>query len=181
MKWDKWVWKHLAKLLKLKRLIKTVILKSFFVERFNLGAKAATKNGGGDLNPGFMNPSPIPVYYKHARAKSLQSCLTLCDPMVCSSPGLSVHGISQARILEWVAIFSSRGSSWPRDRTPVSCIAGRFLTAEPPGKPSINTLPLFLGKDSKLYVSWITYHFPSFLFHTLPPNSFKWLWITNYV
>ena len=49
-----------------------------------------------------------------------------CDPMDCSLPGSSVHGILQARILEWVAISFSRGSSWPRNRTPVSCIAGRF-------------------------------------------------------
>ena len=53
-----------------------------------------------------------------------QSCLTLCNPMDCSPPGSSVHGISQARILEWVAMPFSRGSSWPRDRTHVSCIAG---------------------------------------------------------
>ena len=57
-----------------------------------------------------------------------QLCLTLCDPMDCSTPGSSVHGISQARIPEWVAIPSSRGSSWPRDRAWVSCIAGRFFT-----------------------------------------------------
>ena len=44
-----------------------------------------------------------------------QSCLTLCDPMDGSPPGSSVHGILQARILEWVAIPFSRGSSWPRD------------------------------------------------------------------
>ena len=54
-----------------------------------------------------------------------QSCLTLCDLMDCSSPGSSVHGILQARILEWVAISFSRGSSQPRDWTQVSCIAGR--------------------------------------------------------
>ena len=72
------------------------------------------------------------------RAKSsLQSCLMLCDPMDCSPPGSSVHGILQARILEWVAMPSSRGSSWPRDQTWVSCIAGRFFTAEPPGRPSV--------------------------------------------
>ena len=67
-----------------------------------------------------------------------QSCLILCDPVDCSSPRSSVHGIFQARILEWVAISSSRGSTWPRDRTLVSCvscIAGRFFTTEPPGKP----------------------------------------------
>ena len=48
-------------------------------------------------------------------AKSLRSCLTLCDLMVCSPPGHSVHGILQARILEWVAMPFSKGSSWPRD------------------------------------------------------------------
>ena len=54
-----------------------------------------------------------------------QSCPTLCDPMDCSLPGSSLHGILQARVLEWVAIPFSRGSSWPRDRTRVSLIAGR--------------------------------------------------------
>ena len=57
-----------------------------------------------------------------------QLCLTLCDTMNCSPPGSSVHGILQARILEWVAISFSRGSSRPRDWTQVSCIAGRFFT-----------------------------------------------------
>ena len=52
-----------------------------------------------------------------------QSCLTLCDPMDYSLPGSSVHGISQARRLEWVAISSSRGSSWPRDWNHVSCVS----------------------------------------------------------
>ena len=57
-------------------------------------------------------------------------CLTLCNPM----DWISVHGISQARILVWVAFPFSRGSSWPRDRTQVPCIAGRFLLPELPGK-----------------------------------------------
>ena len=55
-------------------------------------------------------------------------CLTLCDPMDCSPPGSSVPRILQARILEWVAIPFSRGSSWSRDWTWLSCIAGRFFT-----------------------------------------------------
>ena len=55
--------------------------------------------------------------------------------MECSPPGSSVHGISQARLLEWVAIFFSRGSSQPTDRIGVSCTAGRFFITEPPGKP----------------------------------------------
>ena len=54
-----------------------------------------------------------------------QSCPTLCNPVDGSQPGSSVHGILQARILEWVAISFSKGSSRPRDRTQVSCIAGR--------------------------------------------------------
>ena len=57
-----------------------------------------------------------------------QSCPTLCNLMGCSPPGTSVHGILQARILEWVAIPFSGGSSQPRNWTQVSCIAGRFLT-----------------------------------------------------
>ena len=57
-----------------------------------------------------------------------QYCLTLCDPMNCSPPESSVHGILQARILEWVAIPFSRGSSRPRDLTQVCCTAGRFFT-----------------------------------------------------
>ena len=55
-----------------------------------------------------------------------KSCLT-CDPMVCSLPGSSVHGILQARILEWVAISFSRGSSWPRDQTCIPCIGSDSL------------------------------------------------------
>ena len=68
--------------------------------------------------------SPLPLVL----AKSLQLCLTLCDPMDCSPLGSSVHGIFQARILEWVAVSFSRWSPWPRDRTWVSCTAGRVFT-----------------------------------------------------
>ena len=57
-----------------------------------------------------------------------QSRPALCNPMDCSPPGFSVHGILQARILEWIAIPFSRGTSQPRDQTLVSCIAGRFFT-----------------------------------------------------
>ena len=57
-----------------------------------------------------------------------QSCLTVCDPMDCSLPGYSVHGIFQAIVLEWIAISFSRGSSWPRDRTQVSHIVDRPFT-----------------------------------------------------
>ena len=58
-----------------------------------------------------------------------QSCSTLCDAVDCSSPGFSVQGILQVRILEWGAISSSRGSSQPRDQTRVSCgsCTGRWI------------------------------------------------------
>ena len=64
------------------------------------------------------------------KVKVTQSCPTLFNPMDCSLPGSSVHGILQARILEWVAVPFSRGSSQPRDRTQVSHIAGRFFTTD---------------------------------------------------
>ena len=54
-----------------------------------------------------------------------QSCPTVCDPMDCKLPGSSIHGIFQARVLEWGAMAFSRGSSWPRDWTQVSHIVGR--------------------------------------------------------
>ena len=57
-----------------------------------------------------------------------QLCPTLCDPMDCSLPGPSVHGMAQARMLEWAAVSSSRGSSCPRGQICVSCIAGGFFT-----------------------------------------------------
>ena len=66
-----------------------------------------------------------------------QSCLTLCNPMDCSRPGSSIHGILQARILEWVAMPSSRGCFQSGDRTSVSSVSciGRQVLA-PPRKPS---------------------------------------------
>ena len=109
-----------------------------------------------------------------------QSCPTLCDRMDCSPPGSSVHGILQARILEWVAMPSPRGSSQPKDRTQVSCIAGRFFTiwatkeakeywngspipspgdlpdpGKEPGSPAlqVNSLPTELSEKPSLRVS----------------------------
>ena len=61
-----------------------------------------------------------------------QSCLTLCDPMDCSLPGSSLHGILQAKILEWVAISFSRGSSQPRIEPGSPTLQADALTSEPP-------------------------------------------------
>ena len=96
----------------------------------------------GCSHPGFMWPlSHHPcwdegcllnlstVTLKKVKVLVTQPCPTLCDPMNCSPPGSSVHGIFQATILEWVAISFSRGSSWPRDWIWVFYIAGSFFTA----------------------------------------------------
>ena len=67
-------------------------------------------------------------WYRKVKVLVTQFCPTLCDPMDCSPPVSSVHGILQTRILEWVAISYCRESSWPRAWTWVSCIAGSFFT-----------------------------------------------------
>ena len=67
------------------------------------------------------------TYRIHMYVLIAQLCPTFCDPMDCSPPGSFIHEISQTRILEWVAIPFSRGSSWLRDQTQVSFIAGRFF------------------------------------------------------
>ena len=70
----------------------------------------------------------MPSWKCSSAVLAAQSCRTLSNFTDCSPPGSSAHGIFQARILEWAAISSSRRSSWPRDRTRVSHIAGRFFT-----------------------------------------------------
>ena len=79
-----------------------------------------------------MNTASLVTMCHHAcmHTKSLQVCPTLCNPMGCSPPSSSVHGISQTRILEWVAMLSSRGSSQPREWTLTSpALVGGFFTA----------------------------------------------------
>ena len=82
--------------------------------------------------PGTKHFSRIFIYFviqkKLVKVFVAQSCLTLCNTVACSLPNTSVHGIPQARILKWVPIPFSRGSSPPKDWTWVSCIAGRFFT-----------------------------------------------------
>ena len=83
---------------------------------------------GGFLTRWATRETPFQSIEKKKERDIAQSCPTLCDPMGCSLPGSSVCGIFQARVLEWVAISFSRGSSGPRDRTPVSRIVGRRFT-----------------------------------------------------
>ena len=84
------------------------------------------------------------LIWSEVHAKLLQLCWTLCDPLDCKPPGCSVHGILQARILEWVALPSSRGSAQPRGGThgllcPLHWQAGSLRLA-PTGKPQSNSL-----------------------------------------
>ena len=83
-----------------------------------------------------------------------QSYLTLCDSTDCSS---SVHGILQARKLEWVATPSSRVSSQPWDRTQVSHIAGDFLSSEPPEKPSMGIALKILNYQMTQQSNYLAY------------------------
>ena len=95
-----------------------------------------------------------------------QSYPTLGDPMDCSPLSSSVHGISQARMLEWVAISSSRGSSPPRDRTRVCCVGRQVPTAEPPGrrtrKEKAKSSPPVTGKPLQMDFDhfWLSRTFP---------------------
>ena len=77
------------------------------------------------------------------------------DPLDCSPPGSSVHGFSQARVLEWVAISFPRGSSWHRDLIHVSVSAAGFITTEPPAKSKMK--PLGRYQFSMSAASWSLY------------------------
>ena len=88
------------------------------------------KTAGRNLPP-FLSDllsifSPLVLQKKKKKSEVTQSCPTLCDPMDCRRLGSSIHRIFQARILEWIAISFSKGSSPPRDWTQVSCIPGRL-------------------------------------------------------
>ena len=92
------------------------------------------KRWGGQVD---LLPDHVLSFTRHLHMQSChrlcqvlvsQLCLTLCNPMDCSSLDSCVHEILQGRILEWAAVPFSRVSSWPRDRTCVSCITGKFFT-----------------------------------------------------
>ena len=106
-----------------------------------------------------------------------KSSPTLCYPMYCSSSGSSVHGISQARILEGVAISFSRGSSWPRDRTCIFSLPGRYFTLEPPRKPTWSLLEKLFFSFSlslSLFIYLFIFIFYFFLFVVNFVITLKW-------
>ena len=94
----------------------------YFHTQYNQLAKGTQ----GSYSPEYAL-SPLETVLK-CESEVVQSCLTLCDPMDCSLPGSSVHGLFQARVLEWISISFSRGSSLPRDRTEVSHVVCRCVT-----------------------------------------------------
>ena len=100
------------------------------------------------------------------KVKSL-SRVWLCDPMDWSLPGFSVYGIFQARVLEWVAICFSRGYSWPRDWTQVSCIAGRPFTLWATREAWLVGLPANLRGSHSLKHSKVTVHLHQILYQML--------------
>ena len=81
----------------------------------------------------------------YSESEVAQLCPTLCDPMDCSLPGSSIHGIFQAIVLEWIAISFSRGSSWPRNPTWVSRVVDRRLT-------------VWATREVERHINWVQYH-----------------------
>ena len=104
-----------------------------------------------------------------------QLCLTLCDPVDCNLPGISVHGILQARILEWVAIPFSRGCSQPRDWIHISCIGRQVLHTEPPGKPHSCLEVVSYNAISALSV--VIASFPFIVLYIVYSSIFSW-WVS---
>ena len=106
---------HLTVHLKMVKMVKKILYVFFYITtHLFLGRKAMTN---------------LWVCVCVCVCEVAQSCPTLCNPVDCSPPDSSVHRILQARILEWVAISFSRGSSQPRDRSQISCVAGGFFTS----------------------------------------------------
>ena len=116
------------------------------------------------------------LFFFWCMLKSLRLYLTLCDPVNCNPPGSSVHGNLQAWILEWVAMPSSRGSSWPRDRTCISYVCqhwqvcGFFTTSATWEAPLFLWFYIYIYKcyaswfrPSPVQSSWIGYMYGSFL------------------
>ena len=121
------------------------------------------------------------VYIKESESEVAQSCPTLCDPVDCSLPGSSLHGILQARVLEWGAIAFSRGSSWPRDWTRVSCIPGRCfnLWATREGQFTLRHLPVLALSWLPIVITWrlqvirFPSHLPNVVTETLFLSNLK--------
>ena len=96
------------------------------------------------------------IHTENSGVLATQSCPTLCDPMHCSLPGSSEHGILQTRILEWVAISFNRESSWSRDQIRVYCTAGRFFNVWATREAQVqntHTLTCVYSQPPRLYLA----------------------------
>ena len=93
--------------------------------KLDMEQQTGSKLGNEFVKAVYCHPAYLTYMQSESESELTQLCPTLCNPLDCSPPGSSVHGILQARILEWVAISFSRGSSRRREWIQVSCIAGR--------------------------------------------------------
>ena len=143
---QKWVGFHLVNIQYRKKGMLTLETWKLGMNQWHSGA--GRWNKGGWWRKILLDKACMP-------AKSLQSCLTLCDPMNCNPPGSSVHKILQARILEWVAIPFSKGSSWTRDWTCVSYVsAGRFFTTSDTWEAQIRQPKLNTNTHWKIIITF---------------------------
>ena len=120
-------------------MLQQQLLEEHLVTASTWGLAAGGRGVGLVEGPSFLHPrcivpkpsTPLILGGEESEVKVnvAQSCPTVCDPTDYSPPGSSVHGVLQARKLEWVAVPFSSGSSQPRNRTGVSCIAGGFFTS----------------------------------------------------
>ena len=103
----------------------------------------------------------------------IPSCPALSNPVDCSPPGTSVHGILQARTLEWVAVPFSRGSTWPREWICIPCVMRSFLTSEPLGKPNMCMLCLLVSQSCLTLRNPMDYSLPGSSVHG--PDMCMWM------
>ena len=116
------------------------------------------------------------LYFNKVKVKSF-SRVRLCDPVDCSPPGSSIHGILQARILEWVAIFFSRGSSRPRDQTQVSRIAGRHFNLWATIKSWLKKKYNIPKKTSNIYLQTVWKKYDKTLLKYIEWRSILFSWV----
>ena len=136
-----------SKLLVLSWILKNSVMVSPDVSSFFLSFSDALLTGIGILLLSLFSPSCCVL---HCVVLVAQLCLTLCEPLHCSPPGPSVHGILQARILEWAAMPSSRGSPQPGSST----LQADSLPSQPPGERRSIVWPDFLFFISCQFFRW---------------------------
>ena len=115
----------------------------FYIFHYSDGEVPITKRQPKDSN---LNSTKVYLCFKCCCCLVAKSFLTLCDPIDCNPPGLSIHRISQARILEWVALPFSRGSPWIRDQTSLLHWQADSLQLSPQGSPCfIQSMNILVG------------------------------------